>query len=1365
MFEKLNKQSAIAIAIVVILGIFAIVGTVIFLKDNGSTDAAEIASENSSNSETAEKPSEENNENNQANSSDSSDKNEQNQNNNTNNNNQGNNTSNNQQRQNKNVGTNETTNEGANTNRVNTENRTTVDNTEVASSDIDTIQGSTITRVTEGDLVKVTDDRNVGWNQMDFEIQSASAKIDGEKSKITIEKKVTTKTGSNFTTQGEEIEYTLIATNNSDEDLKGIEVSDNIPEKTTYVENSASNDVNVIRENDTVVGLKWYVDISAGKSVELKFNVKVNEDAEGTISNLALTNGNTPSDEVKTAIITAEKNGTISRDGVILEKQPAKLNDIITYTINVENTGDIEGTTIVKDQKLGEILNSKIGEMYGDVIITDNNGQKEYSPEELINGIEINIKEKSKATVTFSIKVVKIDGKIINFATTGDNEEPTNEDEKDTYGFDVKKELTKIERDGKSINTKLPAKQGDILTYTISIHNAGSVDLNNLDVTDKLPEELSKQSATEFTNVSVKAGDTIELKVKARVENVNGTIVNKVLVEDKDENKDQKEDTETTETIGFTIKKEATLIKADINKENKEYLDKAEVGDTIHYTITVENTGSVILKNLVIEDSKIDVKETIDLEDIYVIEKDYTVTPKDFVKLADGTVADIHNQATASYTDTENPDNNITKEAEKDVPAREKYGYKVNYLEKDTNKVLHNQKVQGGMTFESTVTSADEVITIDGYNYDSVDKDTLTITTGENVINIYYTGIPNIVVNKAQSGSQDEKVEYGDTITYTIKAENKGTATGSVTIEDKIPDNSELSGDIILTKNGTTNKIEKSDLEAGEYSLTLDSKETATITFTVTVNGYAGKEVTNTAKYQKENETKQETNTVSKKIEDTANVISTTTTTTSVTTPQKAILVLDVSGSMNKSITQNSKNSKLATMKTAVNKFLTKFLPTGTENEVMIITYSEYANVKCGFTSNKNTAYNSIVNIQASGGTNIDDGLTKANRYITEANAKNTSVILMTDGLPCYYMVTTDEGYTYRAEQGDGSYYAAIPANHAKEAAQLIKNKGSKAYSIGFGLNSIPETGKIRDENNNRIDGNSRQEAKNLMKNIATSEKEYFDSYDENKLNEAFESIAESITKTDESAPISYETQIGKITIPNENEEIFKTGQNVEIYKGEYQKGISQPYHTYSWNDFINLKKNIAGSEVQLVEYNATSRELKFDLGKYMESEGMSANENVTIRFIDSTANSQANTLTFTNSDIVVQGTVIEINEDDEENETQNLTKTTKMEVVQNPTQTTELPEKVEEKIEAEEDSNKINEIEKQEDVKQDEKTDSKNSEDSTSNEENTVNEEVTETDSEVKEEAINESIQIEQEQNLIEEEQNMLDENSTISE
>ena len=65
--------------------------------------------------------------------------------------------------------------------------------------------------------------------------------------------------------------------------------------------------------------------------------------------------------------------------------------------------------------------------------------------------------------------------------------------------------------------------------------------------------------------------------------------------------------------------------------------------------------------------------------------------------------------------------------------------YKVNYLEQGTTNVLHEQKVQGEMTFDDVVKSEDEVIEINGYNYASADKETLTIGTGENVLTLYYT--------------------------------------------------------------------------------------------------------------------------------------------------------------------------------------------------------------------------------------------------------------------------------------------------------------------------------------------------------------------------------------------------------------------------------------------------------------------------------------------------------------------------------------------------------------------------------------------------------------------------------------------------
>ena len=86
--------------------------------------------------------------------------------------------------------------------------------------------------------------------------------------------------------------------------------------------------------------------------------------------------------------------------------------------------------------------------------------------------------------------------------------------------------------------------------------------------------------------------------------------------------------------------------------------------------------------------------------------------------------------------------------------------YKVNYLEKGTNNVISTQKVVNGQTFENVIKSADEIIQIYGYNYDSADKEILTIGTGENVINLYY-------VKKESSVVVHHYIYDVDTDTYT----------------------------------------------------------------------------------------------------------------------------------------------------------------------------------------------------------------------------------------------------------------------------------------------------------------------------------------------------------------------------------------------------------------------------------------------------------------------------------------------------------------------------------------------------------------------------------------------------------------------
>ena len=67
--------------------------------------------------------------------------------------------------------------------------------------------------------------------------------------------------------------------------------------------------------------------------------------------------------------------------------------------------------------------------------------------------------------------------------------------------------------------------------------------------------------------------------------------------------------------------------------------------------------------------------------------------------------------------------------------------YTVKYLEKGTNKKLHDEKTASNKTFGDVVDPKDEVIGINGYNYDSASPETLTIQADEskNVINLYYT--------------------------------------------------------------------------------------------------------------------------------------------------------------------------------------------------------------------------------------------------------------------------------------------------------------------------------------------------------------------------------------------------------------------------------------------------------------------------------------------------------------------------------------------------------------------------------------------------------------------------------------------------
>ena len=159
--------------------------------------------------------------------------------------------------------------------------------------------------------------------------------------------------------------------------------------------------------------------------------------------------------------------------------------------------------------------------------------------------------------------------------------------------------------------------------------------------------------------------------------------------------------------------------------------------------------------------------------------------------------------------------------------------YKVNYLEKDTNKVLHDAKTVENQTFEAVVNPADEKIAIDGYNYVGADKEKLTIGTGENVLNLYYTKRTDLsyTVNYLEKDTNKvlheaktvDKQTFGDTVTETaidVQGYNKVDPTSqNLTVTADPAENvitfyytkrTDLSYTVNYYWNGTTEKVAES---------------------------------------------------------------------------------------------------------------------------------------------------------------------------------------------------------------------------------------------------------------------------------------------------------------------------------------------------------------------------------------------------------------------------------------------------------------------------------------------------------------------------------------------------------------------------
>ena len=342
-FKMPNKKTTIIVGIIIaILAIIAITGTVVFLKDRGSTEAADLNSEQVSREETrtsSDTPNE------QASQSTTTENNGE--------------VAGNQDGQNAGVAQSDATANAGTTNAGTTTGGTTGTTTTTTTAGAtgttttaDNIQGTTITRTEQVQIPErqISEGHYVGWTPMSVNAVIASANITAKTDEIEVEK-----TGNETVAQGDEVTYVITVTNKTEETLNKIEVKDRLDGTildTTTVKfvTEAGEEGNTINwtKNGTVNGnvITWNVDIEPGKTVKITFKATVKTNvAEGTIlKNSVIANGKEIEAPVETKIEEATKKITVIKEwaGEGNEAGSVRPSDV---TINLENGAKAELTS------------------------------------------------------------------------------------------------------------------------------------------------------------------------------------------------------------------------------------------------------------------------------------------------------------------------------------------------------------------------------------------------------------------------------------------------------------------------------------------------------------------------------------------------------------------------------------------------------------------------------------------------------------------------------------------------------------------------------------------------------------------------------------------------------------------------------------------------------------------------------------------------------------------------------------------------------------------------------------------------------------------------------------------------------------
>ncbi|HDR8067739.1 TPA: DUF11 domain-containing protein [Bacillus cereus] len=413
----------------------------------------------------------------------------------------------------------------------------------------------------------------------------------------------------------ETIEYTVFIQNNGSATTNSIFFTDTIADGTVFIPGSVIVNNTVLPAADPNIGFS-IPNVAAGQMATITFQVSVTNlptvNPTPNTANIAYdfifnpdfapiqksTTSNTTFVQINDADIVSLKT---------VDLTSVTIGDILTYTTTLTNTGNTDATAVVFTDNIPDGTTFIDGS-----VLVNNIPQLNANPSVgiLVGTIAPNI----SIPVTFSVTVVALpaSGHVQNQSTS-------------RYTINVEEQIstsnitfTEVISANVIATKTTPIQYADLQTiipYTISIINNGNIQVENIIVTDIIPANTSFIENSVIVNGNARPNDNPlnGIQIDTIPPNTTATILFQVRVT----SIPQTNPISNTSTIKYeytvpdrppiteTIISSAAATEinhANLNSNKAVDLAFATVGDTLTYTITLNQTGNVAVNDVIIQD-------------------------------------------------------------------------------------------------------------------------------------------------------------------------------------------------------------------------------------------------------------------------------------------------------------------------------------------------------------------------------------------------------------------------------------------------------------------------------------------------------------------------------------------------------------------------------------------------------------------------------------------------------------------------------------------------------------------------------------------------------------------------------------------